>query len=798
MIIARKILLGSSASIALLLPFAHAMAQEAPSSPPAANSAADDKAVGEIVVTAQKRSETLSKVGLTIAAFSGDQLKQQGLSNVQDLTKIVPGLTFSKGLFNSPVYTLRGVGFYDTSLAVLPAVTVYVDQVPLTFPVLTTQAGLDVERVEVLKGPQGTLFGQNSTGGAINYIAAKPTDELKAGFDLSYGRFKQVEAGGFVSGPITDTLKARVAVKAVRSDDWQRGYTADTSTGATRSFAARLLVNWEPVDSVRLTLNLNAWNDHSDPQAGQYYQLAPQSPVVLPDLINYPKAPNNARAADITPGFEPRTHSNAKQAALNAEIDLTDSITLTSLSSYVRYKQRNRLDPDGMTLEAYHLDSDIGSIKSLSQELRISNSADNALKWVLGGSYENHKISQDTVQSYGNSSVASSYNFFHNGFFNNQKMENYAFFGNVDYALNDQFSIKIGARHTNTKTDYESCTYDVGDGLAAAFFNATSQALRGAFGLGPTAPTPAGGCIQLSPLTTLADGSYDPNSYQPNHIFYDRQKEKNTSWRIGVDYKPVDGLLFYVNVAKGYKAGGYPQVTTSTDSQFEPVKQESVIDYEGGFKAQLFDRTMSLSGAVFYYDYKNKQLRGKVIDPIFGALDKLLNIPKASLKGAELSLAWRPVTGLIVSGSGTYVDGKVKKFTGVNGSGVTADFAGTPIPLSPKWQFATSIDYEFPIAGDTQAFIGASTSYNSKTYGVIGGGTLPTVADPDPANMIKDYFLLDLRAGLRLDDDKLSLTVWGKNITNTYYWYNAVQIYDQKVRYTGKPATYGATLSFRY
>jgi outer membrane receptor protein involved in Fe transport len=317
--------------------------------------------------------------------------------------------------------------------------------------------------------------------------------------------------------------------------------------------------------------------------------------------------------------------------------------------------------------------------------------------------------------------------------------------------------------------------------------------------------TPPGGCIQLSPLVELSPGdpgnrvppTYDENSYQPNHVFYDRQKEHNTSWRVGFDYKPSDSVLLYVNVAKGYKAGGYPQVTTSTDAQFEPVKQESVIDYEGGFKTQLFNRTLSLSGAAFYYNYRNKQLRGKIIDPIFGALDKLLNIPKASLKGAELSIAWIPFSGLTASASGTYVDGKIKKFIGVNGSGVTADFAGTPMPLSPKWQFATALDYEFPVSEDAKLFLGANTTYNSKTYGVIGGG-LAVPGDPDPANMIKSFFLLDLRAGVKLDDDRLSLSVWGKNVTNSYYWYNAVQIYDQKVRYTGRPATYGMTLSYRY
>ncbi|HUD93469.1 TonB-dependent receptor plug domain-containing protein [Sphingobium sp.] len=139
--------------------------------------------LGDIIVTAQKREQAINDVPLSITAASGEKLANQGVTNVSDLVKIVPGFNYTESAFATPVYTLRGIGFYDTSLAAKPTVSIYQDQVPIPFSIMTRGATLDLERVEVLKGPQGTLFGSNATGGAINYIAAKPTSTFKAGLD---------------------------------------------------------------------------------------------------------------------------------------------------------------------------------------------------------------------------------------------------------------------------------------------------------------------------------------------------------------------------------------------------------------------------------------------------------------------------------------------------------------------------------------------------------------------------------------------------------------------------------------
>ena len=188
-------------------------------------------ALEEIVVTANKRSESANDVGMAISAVSGEILAEQKLTSLEDIASTVPGLVFSPSTTNTPIFTLRGVGFNESSLGVYPAASLYIDEAPLPFPVMASHSAYDLERVEVLKGPQGTLFGQNSTAGAINFIAARPTDTFSAGGDISYSRFNKKEVNGFVSGPLAEDMLGRVAFTGVKSDEWQKSYTRDDENG---------------------------------------------------------------------------------------------------------------------------------------------------------------------------------------------------------------------------------------------------------------------------------------------------------------------------------------------------------------------------------------------------------------------------------------------------------------------------------------------------------------------------------------------------------------------------------------
>src|SRR5580692_9388656 len=236
-----------------------------PSSAPGADLGAN---LEEIVVTAQKRSENINSVGMAITAVSGVTLLEAGVRDTGQLTRIDPSFVYVPSSYGTPVYSIRGVGFYDTALGATPAVTVYLDQVPIPYSIMTNSASMDVERVEILKGPQGTLFGQNATGGAINYIANKPTDYFTTGGDLSVGRFESVDFDSYVSGPIAPTLNARLAVRVDHSGAWQESYTRSDELGDVNRGYTRLLLDWQPDDRLKAELNVNGGIDRSQTQAG--------------------------------------------------------------------------------------------------------------------------------------------------------------------------------------------------------------------------------------------------------------------------------------------------------------------------------------------------------------------------------------------------------------------------------------------------------------------------------------------------------------------------------------------------
>ncbi|MBF7014386.1 TonB-dependent receptor domain-containing protein, partial [Novosphingobium sp. HR1a] len=405
---------------------------------------------------------------------------------------------------------------------------------------------------------------------------------------------------------------------------------------------------------------------------------------------------------------------------------------------------------------------------------------------------------------------------------------NYAAFGNLEFDVNDQITLKAGIRQTRAKRDAYAFNGDLPQfpilptdttfggtpGVTLTdFFNAVYGSLGPLYG-GPgyQIPTiaPGGSIILDTRGLVLGDPSandpVDPDTFLTATTVNTRIRENSTSWMVGADFKPVDGLLLYANVSKGYKAGSFPHLSGAIFDAYAPVKQESIMAYEAGFKAQLMDRLLTINGAAFYYDYKNKQTRAKFVDPIFGALDKLLNVPKSTIKGAELEVTARPMQGLSLSASVTYLDAKVDKYLGAVGqtavSGVlvpvNASFKGVDLPFSPKWQYSLRADYTFPVSSALDGFVGAGLNGQSSSVSALvvpGSATFGATSD---LYDIKSYTLVNANLGIRSSDGKWTASAWGKNIFNTYYWSNATQAYDTFVRYTGRPAEYGITVGMNF
>ncbi|CAN5145506.1 TonB-dependent receptor [soil metagenome] len=722
----------------------------------ASTSSASDTTGGEIIVTAQKRSQSINNVGMSITAATGDELLAKGVVDVSQLSKIVPGFNYNLTAYGTPVYTIRGVGFQDNSLGASPTVSVYVDEAPVAFSSQTLGAALDIERVEVLKGPQGTLFGGNSTGGAINYIAAKPTDSFKWGVDASYGRFNTVDLSGFVSGPISDTLKVRVAARTQQANAWQYSYTRDDQIGVVNQFIGRILADWTPTDNLKISLNVNGWRDRSDTPAAQAVKLSPTSPFPPPSaaLVNYPLSPRNSRAADWDPGISFRQDSHFYQASGRIDLDLSSDIVLTSITSYQKYKRFQPMDTDGTALANFRIGLK-GGTSTFFQELRVAGNAP-GVNWMLGANYQRDKIHDINtffipfaVTSFlGNPENVS-----------RQTVDTKAVFANGDYEIMDGLTVLGGIRYTEADRDYRGCTQDY-DGTVAGsgFFPGATR----------------GSCITLLNNFTLGEVT-------------DTLDQNNISWKAGLNYKPSNGTLLYANVSRGYKSGSYPILSLAFEPQSSPVTQESVLAYEVGAKLNL-GSTLQLNGAAFYYDYTNKQIRGRGVFAIFGVLELLVNIPQSRVIGFELDAAWKPITGLTIAPSVTMVDSKVRgNFTNFDVAGNQENFSGQAFPFTPKWSGNTDIEYRWAMRSDLTAFVGGNVNYQSVSYGDLARSAPFKIAS---------YALVDLRAGI--EGDKWTASLWGRNVFNKTYETSTGNIGDFITRYAGRPATYGVRLSYRY
>ena len=778
----------------------------------------------EIVVTANKRQENLDKVGLTITAVSGSELAERKLTSLEDVASIVPGLSFASSTTNTPIFTLRGVGFNESSLGVYPAVSVYLDQAPLSFPVLASHTAYDLERVEVLKGPQGTLFGQNSTGGAINYIAARPTDTFEAGGDISYGRFNQIEGNAFISGPITDTLKGRVALTALNSDDWQYSVSRDDTNGHQSYMAGRVLLDWEPVDTVRVSFNLNGWRDKSQPQAQQIIALRPAfSSTLAPGFLDTQLVPDKARAADWTnvvldpalgetdpntgapvPGtaqpnvFDPFSNRRLVQSSLRVDFDLSDNLTLTSLSSYADYKQRQRTDGEGSPQVVFDLFRNDGYIKSFNQELRIANDPLMPLRWLVGANYENSITYEDQLLRYFDSSNYRPANLYINGsaVTNKQKIENYAFFGSLEYELTNQLTLKASGRYTNSRNRARICGTTIENGNVDRLFNI----LGGLLGTVPFDPIGIDDCYTLN------------ENNVPGEAFVKTLKEDNFSFRAGADFQITPDTLLYANVSRGYKAGSFPSLAAAVYAGLQPVTQESVTAYEAGVKTQIAGGMASLNAAAFYYDYRDKQIRGKIFDPLFGTLDALINVPKSRIQGAEAELSVYPADGLTISGAVTYLDSKITEGPAsprnYNFLGLPDDFSGDALPFTPEWSGSINVDYRAKTGNGGTPFIGVSLNARSGADAAPGANRIDYVPAGDSQIVvlrdgvtkpfaIKGYATVDARIGYEAPDESWRVMLWGKNIFDEYYWTTVIPANDSAGRFAGRPATYGITIGFK-
>lgn len=793
-------------------------------------------ALEEIVVTAQKRAESINDVGLSISAVSGQKMAEQKLTSLEEISSAVPGLVYSTSTANTPIFTLRGIGFNEQSLGAYPATSLYLDEAPMPFPALASHAAYDLERMEVLKGPQGILFGQNSTGGAINFIAAKPGDEFEAGIDVSYGRFAKKELNGFVSGPLSDEVGARLAVTSVKSDDWQKSVSRGDENGEEDYTAARLIVTFEPTDSASYLVNINGWSDKSDPIAQQFAAKNPQIildptlfvPTTLQPLLDEPFVKEDNRAADWSPLITPKSDREYMQMILRGDWELNDSMTLTALTTYQDFEQSQTTDGDGSPLISFDLQDSAAEIDTWITEIRLASQTDN-MNWVIGANYEKSNTYEDQVLRYiDNTNYTRANAFIHgSGIINDQEIENWAVFANVDLALTELMTLKLGARYTDSTIDVESCNYaapnlpgsiDAGQGAnVATLFNILGDLFNGGDG-----DFTNGLAVPFDIIGGYPDCYTLNDNNVPGDLYKDSLEEDNVSWRVGLDYDLTDNSLVYANISQGYKSGSFPSLAASSFQQFQPVTQESVLAYELGIKATLADNTVQLNAALFHYQYEDKQLRTKLVEPTFGFLDILANVPETEITGIEADIVWQATEQLTLSAAVTYLDSEVTDYEGVsisseiapigpNGSlvlvGGPEDFSGDPIPFTPDLTYSLDADYRIPMDDGGEIFMGVNVSGQSESDAAFGGNRLSYTANQiargadaitPKINLMESYAIWGARIGYESADGHWNAMLWGKNLSDEYYITNVVASSDSTSRIAGRPRTYGVTVGYKF
>lgn len=867
----RTILLSATAMAGLAI-VAPANAQTTPAvtqSDPARADGAQDEApqigeIGEIVVTAQKREQGIQRVGMSIQAATGETLSKLGIKDTSDLQKIVPGFLSNPTNYGTNIFTIRGVGYQDTSLAGGPTVTVYLDEAPLPYSALTAGTGLDLQRVEVLKGPQGTLFGQNATGGAVNYIANKPTDTLQAGGEFSFGRFNDIRATGYLSGPLTQDLEGRAAVEVHNSGAWQRGYGPQKgqSIGGADFLNGRVSLRWHPGSAFKALLTLNGWRDRGYNQVPQLAGIFPlANPANLsPTVANYPIAPQNNRAAGwnqcvntspdnpiagqefgatyllpdgrrissgpgsvVQAGGQPtscipiRRDNNYYSASLRMDYDLSPDIVLTSLTEYQHFDRRSALDNGGLPVQTYQTVQG-GKISSFYQELRFAGNFAGKGTWLAGGNYGHDNTKDSFFATYSGSSL--DLQAFPNGHLvplgpvlsrNDQQKHTYAAFGYVEYPVLPTVTVLGGIRYTHEELRDQQCLFDPGSGQLSRFAQEVSNlqefaagtitAAQYLAGQGQGIDAGPGGCTSYGPGPLFQSLVTAPNQKLVQH---------NVSWRAGVNWQVDPKMLVYGVVSKGYKSGSYSTLPSFSAAQFAPVTQESLLAYEAGIKtSRLLNGQVTLNLAGFYYDYHDKQISGAIIDPIFGPLNALINIPRSHVVGFEASGIITPnaLRGFTITPSVSYQKSRIDhcnsaatpgcvngKFNNYSAFGLPINLTGQRFPQAPVWQANVDAEYEWSVGERLTAFVGANVNYSSSTTSYF--------IDPNPPASgydqlgVPERTLLDLRAGVRSGEWRFQ--VWGRNVTNKYYWTAQYHLTDTVSRYTGMPATYGATLSFDF
>jgi outer membrane receptor protein involved in Fe transport len=773
--------------------------------------------VDMIVVTAQRREESANTVGMPIQAFRGETLERLRVTDARDLSTVAPSFTVSQSYQGVPTYTLRGIGFNTINMSATSTVGTYVDEVAYAYPMMNTGPIFDLDRVEVLKGPQGTLYGRNTTAGLIDFVTNKPTDSFAASLGADIGNYETRNLEGMVNGALAEGVQARFAFRTEDSGEgWQISNTRGERLGEVHRWGARLSLAMQPSDSLAIDFSLAGWKNTSDTVAAQGIGFTPataQSPFNAPGLTAYIAAnpptdasqadwaPLSVRGADIGTGLGLRgdaaEDNDFTAGKLRVAWDIGADARLVSLTSYNQLNRSAIFDWSGAPNEIL-VQHAVGEIESIAQEVHVEGSTERA-NWLVGAYVARDRILDSNrtllgqnanvglIRTVGSTLLATPFN---SGGYTAAEMSQafrtyrdvgrietntWSLFANGDWRINDALKLTVGLRYTQDKQDYEGCSRDF-NGNMLPNVNVVNRALF----------FPAYGLV--GQITQGACNTFDPATATFGPVV-STLDEENVAWRLALDWTPMDGMLLFGSVSRGAKAGATPINAANISTQNAPATQELLTAYEVGMKAALFDRRVQAHVSAFFYDYEDKQLSVYFADPIYTALSRLANVPDSEAYGVDADVTWRVTPAFTLIGATTFLHTEVKGYQGINSAGQPQSFDGAEFLYSPEFQGSLTALYTHDIGSDLQLNVAVNGRYQSESQADLEG---------NPLFKITDYGLLNASVGLSSPAKGWEVSFWGRNLTDEYYWTAVSSNANVVVRFPGKPLTWGASLGWKF
>jgi iron complex outermembrane receptor protein len=729
----------------------------------------------EVMVTAQKKSAAVNDVPVTMTALGGGDIKNLRLTDAMDVSAFTTNIDIKGTLGGTnPAITIRGVGLNDFNANNNPTVGVYVDEVFLVSAGMLNFSTYDMERIEVLKGPQGTLYGRNTNGGALNYFTTRPDFEPSGYITATAGNYELFEAEGAYGDAINDKWAYRISGKwsdqgdnyvdnelggDFNGSDMGSGRLALRYMGDRLSFDTSITggsqnVGFQPFKN-------RGFLDPSDPALGPCPTAASGNPtqdfsctsVLLGvdqtflnvDVETFPNQEfDEATYADNID--TPDTETDSVFWVGRFDYELSDTATLTSITSYADV-DREYADSVFGSLQGYHYFDAAreDEINQFTQELRYSLMTEK-IEWTAGVFYSYDEIKSSNLTN-ASDTLATLYAIGYD-----QETTAAAAFSQVEYALNDVWSVEVGIRYSWEERDYTGGTTDLNPWDQSVILYLPPE--EGGFGLPPSFTGPL-------PLTAGTEFDFD---------------DDDVSGRLGLNYRPNDDWLVYGNISTGFKSGIVFSDITFAPEEMGPLDPEDILAYELGFKGTMASGSLQWNGAIFYYDYDDIQTQ---VPTALGLT--FTNADQADITGGEMDVNWLPLDSLSIRAGISYLD------TEFDDPGLD----GNELPNAPELQYNAIVRYDMEVGDGMNLAFQADMKYSDEMY---------KEATNNPLAQTDDYTLVNGRISLAGDNDTWELSLWGKNLTDEDYLEHifVVDFFGITGDLYNTPRTYGASLTYNF